>query len=61
MVGNRVIEIIAGVSAVIFVLAMIWSDFTPDSLPRWERVRPLQYSTALIVLVCVIVLGVRSA
>lgn len=60
MVGNRVVEIIAGVSAVIFVLAMIWSDFTRDSVSRWERVRPLQYSTAVIVLVCVIVLGVRG-
>ena len=61
MVGNRLIEIIAGGSAVIFVLAMIWSDFTPDPVPRRERARPLQYATALIVLVCMIVLGVRSA
>jgi uncharacterized membrane protein YuzA (DUF378 family) len=61
MVASRVIEIIAGVSAVIFVLAMIWSDSTRDSVPRRERMRPLQYSTALIVLVCAIVLGMRSA
>ena len=60
MVGNRVIEIIAGVSAVIFVLAMIWSDFARTPAPRWESVRPLQYATALTVLVCVVVLGVRN-
>ena len=61
MVTNRVIEIIAGVSAGIFVLAMLWSDFPRDPVPRWERVRPLQYVTALIVLVCVIDLGARNA
>jgi hypothetical protein len=61
MVAKRVIEIIAGVSAAIFVLAMLWSDLTRDPVPRWERVRPLQYVTALIVLVCVIVLGARNA
>ena len=58
---NRIIEIIAGVSAGIFVLAMLWSDFARDPVPRWERVRPLQYATAAIVLLCVIVLGVRDA
>jgi hypothetical protein len=58
---NRVIEIIAGVSAGIFVLAMLWSDFARDPVPRWERVRPLQYATALIVLVRVVALGARNA
>jgi hypothetical protein len=61
MVANRVIEIIAGVSGATFVLAMLWSDFASDPVPRWERVRPLQYVTALIVLACVIVLGIRDA
>ena len=56
---NHVIEIIAGVSAGIFVLAI--SDFARDPVSRWERVRPLQYATALIVLVCVVALGARKA
>jgi hypothetical protein len=61
MVVNRVIEILAGVSAGVFVLAMLWSDLARDPVPRWERVRRLQYATVLIVLVCVIVLGTRNA
>ena len=58
---NRVIEIIAGVCAATFVLAMLWSDLARQPVPRWERVRPLQYATAPIVLVCVVILGVRNA
>jgi hypothetical protein len=60
IVGNRVLEIIAGVAAVVFITAMVWSDFASDPEPRWRRVRPIQYASALIVLACVIVLGSRG-
>jgi hypothetical protein len=66
MVGDRVLEVIAGVAAVIFVAAMIWSDFSFDPeqrrepQQRWARVRPIQYDASLIVLVCVIALAVRG-
>jgi hypothetical protein len=61
MVGNRVVEVIAGVAAAIFTAAMVWSDFSSDSRQRWERVRPIQYAAAVPVLACVIVLGIRNA
>jgi hypothetical protein len=60
VVGNRVLEIIAGVAAAIFIVAMVWSDLTADPEARWRRVRAIQYATALIVLACVIVLGIRG-
>jgi hypothetical protein len=59
VVSNRMLEIIAGVTAAIFV-AMVRSDFAADPQPRWQRVRPIQYTTAVIVLACVIVLGPRG-
>jgi len=60
MVSDRALEVIAGVAAVTFVTAMLWADFSADSRRRWEQVRLLQYAAALVVLVCVIVLGVRG-
>jgi uncharacterized membrane protein YdjX (TVP38/TMEM64 family) len=57
---NRVIEIIAGVAAVVFILAMTRADFGRDRSSLHDFVR-LRYATAPIVLVCVIVLGVRNA
>jgi len=61
MVGDRALEVIAGVAAVIFVAAMAWSDFSSDPEKRWARVRPIQYAAALIVLACVISLAVRGS
>ena len=64
MVGDHVIELIAGLAAVIFIAAMIWTDRATDAPRRRERqdhVRVPQYAAALIVLACVIVLGVRGA
>ena len=52
MVGDRVIELIAGLAAVIFIAAMIWTDLAPDALRRQERqdhFRPAQYAAALTV------------
>jgi hypothetical protein len=60
VVSNRMLEIIAGVAAAIFIVAMVWSDFAADPQPRWQRVRPIQYTTAVIVLARVIVLGLRG-
>jgi hypothetical protein len=60
VVSDRVLELIAGLAAVIFIAAMVWSDFSSDAPRRWEQVRPIQYAAALIVLTCVIVLGVRD-
>jgi hypothetical protein len=39
---------------------MLWSDFAAEPTQRWAQVRPIQYTSALIVLVCVIVLGIRG-
>ena len=53
------LELVAGVAAVVFITAMLWSDFAaPDRDGR--RVRPLQYASAVIVLACVVVLGIRG-
>jgi hypothetical protein len=61
VVSDRVLELIAGLAAVIFIVAMVWSDFRSDASRRWEQVRPIQYAAALIVLTCVIVLGIRDS
>jgi hypothetical protein len=60
VVSDRVIELIAGIAVVFFVACMLWSDFATDPKQRWAQVRPVQYVSALIVLVCVIVLGLRG-
>jgi hypothetical protein len=59
VVSDGIIELIAGVAAVVFVACMLWSDFAADPKQRWAQVQPIQYASALIVLVCVIVLGIR--
>jgi hypothetical protein len=61
VVSDRVLELIAGLAAVVFIAAMVWTDFFSSDIPRRsETVRQIQYAAALIVLTCVIVLGVRD-
>jgi hypothetical protein len=60
MTGDRILEFIAAAAAVVFLAAMVWSDFSPESVKRWERVRPIQYATALTVLASVIALAIRD-
>ena len=59
MTGDHILEFIA--AAVVFLAAMVWSDFSSESVKRWERVRPIQYATALTVLASVIALAIRDS
>jgi hypothetical protein len=66
MTTCRILEIVAGVAAAACVALLVWEDFisTAEQQERWGRsaatLRSGYYVTALVVLACVIVLGVRD-